>query len=103
MAKLWGVSGCARAVQQKKDFSNATHTSIASDIRRENRVPKPGIKSNVMMVYIEKGKLAAWHALQEYNKKISGEGFTLEMLEQWIGEYEKRKAQRVGKDDGYDR
>ena len=103
MAKLWGVSGCARAVQQKKDFSNATHNDIDRDIRRENRTPKLGIKSNIMIVYIEKGKLAAWQALQEYNKKLSGQGFTLEMLEQWIGEYEKRQNKRVGKDDGFDR
>jgi len=103
MAKLWGVSAMERAVQQKKDFSNTTHNEIDRAIRGETRVPKLGIKSNVMMVYIQKGKLAAWQALQEYNKKISGEGFTLEMLEQWIGEYEKRQAQRVGKNDGYDR
>ncbi len=56
-----------------------------------------------MIVYAEKGKLAAWQALQEYNKKLSGEGFTLEMLEQWIGEYEKRQSQRMEKDDGRDR
>ena len=103
MAKLWGVSGCAKAVQQKKDFSNTTNTYIASDIRREVRTPKLGIKSNVLMVYAEKGKLAAWQALQEFNKKLSGEGFTLEMLEKWIGEYEKRHKQRAGKDDGFDR
>ena len=71
MAKLWGVSGCARAVQQKKDFSNTTNTYIASEIRKEIRDPKPGVKSNILMIYIEKGKLAAWQALQEYNKKHS--------------------------------
>ena len=103
MSKLWGVSGCAKAVQQKKDFSNTTNTYIVSDIRREVRAPKPGIKSSVLMIYAEKGKLAAWQKLQEYNKKLSGEGFTLDMLEQWIKEYEKRQIKRTGKDDGYDR
>lgn len=62
-----------------------------------------GIKATVLKVYAEKGKLAAWQALQEYNKKLSGQGFTLEMLEQWIGEYEERQPQRMGKDDGFDR
>ena len=28
---------------------------------------------------------------------------TYEMLEQWIGEHEKKQAQGVGKDDGFDR
>lgn len=103
MAKLWGTSGTAKAIQQKKDFSNAANIQIAKEIRREIRIPKPGVKSSVLMVYTEKGKLAAWQALQEYNKKLSGQGFTLEMLEQWIGEYEKRQNQRAGIDDGYDR
>lgn len=102
MAKLWGTAS-AKAVQQKKDFSNTENTRIASEIRREVRAPKLGIKSNILIVYAEKGKLAAWQELQEYNKKISGEGFTLEILEQWIGEYEKRQSKRAGKDDGFDR
>ena len=103
MAKLWKVSSCAFAVQQKRDFSNTIHNEIDKEIRRRTNTPQPGIKSNVMMVYREKGKLAAWKKLQEYNEKLSGQGFTLEMLEQWIGDYEKRQNQRVGKDDGFDR
>ena len=103
MAKMWGVPKSTRSIQQKKDYSRLEGIYIDVENRREIRIPKPGVKSSVMMIYIEKGKLAAWQALQEFNKKLTGQGFTLEMLEQWIGEYEKKQGQRAGIDDGYDR
>ena len=103
MAKVWGVRNGERAQQQKRHYSEIVGRSIDVEFYRKEKTPKPGIKTRVLMVYIEKGKLAAWQALQEYNKKLSGDGFTLEMLEQWIGEYEKRQNQRAGKDNGCDR
>lgn len=103
MAKEWGLRSNERAKMQKKHHSAKIARSIDIELYKRNDTPRPGIKTSVLMVYSVKGKLAAWQALQEFNKKISGQGFTMEMLEQWIGEYENRQAQRIGKDDGYDR
>ena len=104
MAKLYGVSKGKKREEQRKSRSERINIDIYKDYSKKEYIPKLGIKSTVLNVYAEKGKLAAWQALQEYNKKLSGDGFTLEMLEQWIGEYEKRQqSQKVEKDDGFDR
>ena len=105
MAKMWGVTKGKMRQEQRRKYSNRVNINFdAEENRKKEHTPKLGIKSSVLIVYAEKGKLAAWHALQEYNKKLSGEGFTLEMLEQWIGEYEKKQqSQRVEKNDGFDR
>ena len=103
MSKIWGVSKAEKSRQQRVNYSYKVGMQIDSEHYKSNKPPKPGVKSTVIKEYIEKGKLAAWQILQEYNKKISGEGFTLEMLEKWIGEYEEEQAQRTGKDDEYDR
>ena len=103
MAKSWGVTEGRRAQQQKKYCSDRVARDIDKEINRKVQAPQLGVKASVITVYVEKGKLAAWQALQEFNKKLSGNGFTLEMLEQWIGEYEKRQCQRAGKDYECDR
>ena len=107
MAKLWGRSQAHKAIQQSIEFAKIISHQIDAETHRMNNpktnTPKLGIKSSVMIVYAEKGKLAAWQALQEYNKRISGGGFTLEMLENWIREYEKSQPQRMENDDRSDR
>jgi len=105
MAKEWNRYKSDRAVLQAKCYSAKVSDLIHKDIyKKEQPTPKPGIKSRTISVYVEKGKLAAWQFLQKYNEEnLSGNGFTLEMLEQWIGEYEKKQSQRAGKDDGFDR
>jgi len=103
MAKMWGVSKTEKLTQQRKNFSARINIEIDKEITKKHYTPKLGVKASVMKIYIEKGKLAAWEALQEFNKKLTGQGFSLEMLEQWIGEYEKKQVQRAGIDDGYDR
>ena len=103
MAKMFGVTKGIKRDEQRKLSSEIINTGIYKNYSSKEHTPKLGIKSSVMIVYAEKGKLAAWQALQEYNKKLSGEGFTLEMLEQWIGEYEKRQSQRMGRNSGCDR
>ena len=104
MAKMWGMPKGDIRLEQRKSYSAKVDRIIDNEIYRKEHSPKLGIKASVLIVYAEKGKLAAWQTLQEYNKKLSGEGFTLEMLEQWIGEYEKKQqSQRVEKDDGFNR
>ena len=86
--------------RQRLDVSNIVAHQIEENNRKQNP-PQPGIKSTVLNVYAKSGEQAAWEALQEYNKKLSGDGFTLEMLEQWIGEYHAKQPNRgMGKDDG---
>lgn len=104
MAKMFGVTKGKKRDEQRRFSFEIINTDIYKNYSSKEHTPKLGIKSSVMIVYAEKGKLAAWQILQEYNKKLSGEGFTLEMLEQWIGEYEKKQqSQRVEKDDGFNR
>lgn len=96
-----GIPEIRRRVSQAKQIRREVGEQIDYENWKKRQGPKNpqlGIKATVLKVYAEKGKLAAWQALQEYNK-----GFTLEMLEQWIGEYEKKQAQGVWKDDGYGR
>ena len=105
MAKEWGISKTEKAIKQAQRYSAKVSSLMHKDIqRKEQQAPQPGIKSRTISVYVEKGKIAAWQFLQDYNKKnLSGDGFTLEILEKWIGEYEKQQSSRAGKDDGYDR
>ena len=105
MAKEWGTSDVDRRIQQAKRYSDKVSNLIHNEMyKKEQYTPKPGIKSRTISVYVEKGKLAAWQFLQEYNREnLSGNGFTLEMLEKWIVEYEKTQLQKAGKDDGFDR
>lgn len=101
-----GIPEIRRRVSQAKQIRREVGEQIDYENWKKRQGPKNpqlGIKATVLKVYAEKGKLSAWQALQEYNKRLSGEGFTLEMLEQWIGEYEERQPQRMGKDDGFDR
>lgn len=96
-----GIPEIRRRVSQAKQIRREVGEQIDYENWKKRQGPKNpqlGIKATVLKVYAEKGKLSAWQALQEYNK-----GFTLEMLEQWIGEYEKKQAQGVWKDDGYGR
>ena len=95
MAKLYGARKIVKAVQQRKDYSHISEAIIDEQIRRKeksNKKPVLGIKASVLNVYEEKGKHAAWEALQERNKKLEGVEYTLEMLEKWIEEYEKRNG-----------
>ena len=76
---------------------------VHRDIWKANKIiPEPvlGTKATIMMIYAQKGKLAAWQALQEYNQKLSGVEYTLEMLEKWIEEESRRrKVPGKAKDD----
>lgn len=104
MAKMWGVSKEKRALEyNKQHFRKVSEHIEKEQLQKNKKEPQLGIKFKVMLVYAEKGKLSAWKELQEYNNKLSGEGFTLEMLEQWIDEYEKKQSQKNEKDDGFDR
>lgn len=105
MAKLWGQPKARIKEEANKRIFEGQSREIEVELyhMKRDKTKKLGIKSSVLLVYAEKGKLAAWQALQEYNKKLSGQGFTLEMLEQWIGEYESRQPKKVEKDDGFDR
>jgi len=79
---------------------------VHRDIWKANKkvpVPVLGTKSTIMIIYAEKGKLAAWRALQEYNQKLSGVEYTLEIFEKWIEEYESKQVRGKAKDDDYDR
>ena len=105
MAKLWGEPKAAINRERNRRIFEEQSRIIECDLyhQKRDKNKKLGIKSSILLVYVEEGKLAAWQALQEYNKKLSGQGFTLEMLEQWIGEYESRQPKKVEKDDGPDR
>ena len=105
MAKEWGTNKMDKAIKQAQRYSAKVSGLIHLEIhKKEQQAPVPGIKSRTISVYVEKGKLAAWQFLQEYNKEnLSGDGFTLDILEKWIGEYEKTQSLKAGKDDGFDR
>ena len=77
---------------------------IDNEIRKKNKVTQKsvlGIKASTLNICEESEKHAAWEALQERNKKLEGVEYTLEMLEKWIEEYEKKNgiAQKVEKKD----
>jgi len=90
-------------VAQKNYISRAIGHQIDRDNRKHNQ-PQLGIKRIVLNMYTEKGEQAAWEELQKFNEKLSGNGYTLEMLKQWIGEYNNKQQNRgMKKDDGCDR
>lgn len=105
MAKLWGTRKAWINKEANRAIFEEHSRAIEGKLyhQKRDKTLKLGIKARVLLVYAEKGKLAAWQALQEYNKKLSGQGFTLEMLEQWIREYESKQPKKVEKDDGLDR
>ena len=103
MAKVWGNTPAERWAQ-RCNYSDVVGNLLNSQKYRKKSEPKPGIKVRVIEIYAEKGKLEAWQFLQKYNNEyFDGNGFSLEMLEQWISEYENRIVQKAGKDDEYDR
>lgn len=84
-----------RRVEQYKRTSDKISNLIYDEDKRKmnaDRKPVLGVKASVLNVYVEKGKHAAWEALQERNKKLEGVEYTLEILEKWIEDYEKKNG-----------